>query len=132
MSEINSLVTNKIFIEVSKMSVKKKILRVRQIFKIKDDDRYKTRLVIRGFEQRYKIYYTNTYASVMNLTTIRILLTVVTYLNLYIHMLDVKTTFLNSILSKKKRIYIKILDAYSKLSDNTIALLLLKSLYNLY
>ena len=68
----------------------------------------------------------------VNLTTIRVLLAVVTYLDLYIYMLDVKTAFLNSILSKKKRIYIKMLDVYSKLSDNTIALLLLKSLYNLY
>ena len=68
----------------------------------------------------------------MNLTMIRILLAVATYLNLHIHMLDIKTAFLNSILSEKKRIYIKILDAYSKLNDDTIALLLLKSLYDLY
>ena len=88
--------------------------------------------MIRGFEQRYKIYYTDIYALVINLTTIRVLLTVTTYLNLYIYILDVKTAFLNSILPKKKRIYIKILDAYSKLSDDMIALLLLKSLYGLY
>ena len=88
--------------------------------------------MIRDFKQRYKIYYTNIYILEVNLTTIRVLLTVVTYLNLYIYMLDVKTAFLNSILSEEERIYMKILDAYSKLSDNTIALLLLKSLYGLY
>ena len=114
------------------MPAKKKILGVRWVFKIKDNGRYKTRLVIRGFEQRYRIYYTDTYASVVNLTTIRVLLAVVTYLDLHIHMLDVKTAFLNSILPKKERIYIKVPDAYSKLSDDTIALLLLKSLYDLY
>ena len=68
----------------------------------------------------------------MNLTTIRILLAVIMYLDLYIYILDVKTAFLNLILSTEKRIYIKILDAYFKLSDDTIALLLLKSLYDLY
>src|SRR5437762_1477517 len=101
MSEINSLVTNKTFVEVSKMPTKKKILRARWVFKIKDDGRYKARLMIRGFEQRYEIYYTDTYAPVVNLTTIRVLLAVATYLDLHIHILDVKTAFLNSILPEK-------------------------------
>src|SRR5947209_12517832 len=118
MSEINSLITNKIFVEVSKMSSKKKILGARWVFKIKDDGLYKARLVIRGFEQRYEIHYIDTYASVINLTTIRVLLAVATYLDLYIHLLDVKTAFLNSILPEKKRIYMKMPEAYSKLSDD--------------
>jgi hypothetical protein len=89
-------------------------------------------LIIRGFEQRYEIHYTDIYASVINLITIRVLLAVVTYLDLHIYLLDVKTAFLNSILSEKKRVYMKMSDAYSKLSDDTIALFLLKSLYDLH
>ena len=132
MSEVNSLVRNETFIEVAQVPSREKVMGARWVFTRKQDGSYKARLVIRGFEQRYGIHYTKTYAPVVNLATVRVLLAMAAHFDLHIHQMDVKTAFLNSILPEDQRVYMKIPNGYSKISDETVALLLLKSLYSLY
>jgi hypothetical protein len=106
-------------------------MRSRWIFTKKFDDRYKTRLVIRNFEQRYEIHYTKIYALIVNLKTIRILLALIAYFDLELHQIDVRIVFLNALLSEKECVYIKISEDWNIKSDEIITLLLLKSLYEL-
>src|SRR5207237_1428857 len=69
------------------------------VFKTKENPdgttRYKARLVIKGFKQQYGIDYTETYASVGRLDTLRILLALAAEQDLKLHHLDIVTTFLN-------------------------------------
>ena len=61
----------------------------RWVFKRKSEPdgstRHKSRLVVKGYEQRFRIYYTETYALVVNLRTVRILIATAAYLNLKVH-----------------------------------------------
>lgn len=75
------------------------------IFKLKRDhnnqvDKYKARLVARGFKQRNGLDFEETYAPVARLTTIRSLLAVINYKNLRTQQMDVKSAFLHGILEE--------------------------------
>lgn len=70
------------------------------VFKIKTKangtlDKYKARLVARGFTQIQGIDYMETFAPVVKLNSIKVLLALATQFNFEIHQLDVKTAFLN-------------------------------------
>lgn len=60
-------------------------------------DRFKARLVVRGFAQKY---YDEIYSPVARMTTIRALLIVGNQLGYIFHQLDVKTAFLNGFLNE--------------------------------
>ena len=64
---------------------------------ISDDtiDKYKTRLVIRDFNQKKGVHYFDTYSHVTKITTIRTLIALVAIHDLLVHQMNVKTTFLN-------------------------------------
>nr|GEZ00202.1 retrovirus-related Pol polyprotein from transposon TNT 1-94 [Tanacetum cinerariifolium] len=66
--------------------------------KIKADgtiDKYKARLVIKGFRQREGLDYFDTYSPVSRITSIRMILAISALRNLEVHQMDVKTAFLN-------------------------------------
>jgi len=70
------------------------------VFKIKYDNqnesvKFKARLVAKGYSQVYGIDYDETYASVANMVTIRILFSIVNNKNLFMYQMDIKTAFLN-------------------------------------
>jgi len=58
-------------------------------------DKYKARLVIKGFRQREGLDYFDTYLPVTRITSIRMILAIAALRNLEIHQMDVKTAFLN-------------------------------------
>ncbi|KAH9670173.1 hypothetical protein KPL70_016878 [Citrus sinensis] len=64
-------------------------------------DKYKARLVIKGYRQREDLDYFDTYSPVTRINSIRMIITVAALRNLEIHQMDVKTAFLNGDLDEE-------------------------------
>jgi hypothetical protein len=58
-------------------------------------ERFKARLMAKGFTQREGIDYTETFSPVSCKDSLRIIMVLVAHYDLEIHQMDVKTTFLN-------------------------------------
>lgn len=87
-----------------------KPLSAKWVFKVKLDsngniERYKARLVVKGFMQREGVDFNDTYAPVSKHTSLRTLLSLVASEDLELRQLDVKTAFLNGELEED--IYMK-------------------------
>ncbi len=66
----------------------------KRVFKLKkatsaEPERYKARLVIKGFLQRYGMDYSETFAPVARLGSIRIILANAVILGMHVHQMDV-------------------------------------------
>ena len=90
--------------------------------------RLKARLVARGFSQIYGIDYLDTYAPVVKLASIRILLAIAAVFGLEIHQMDVVTAFLAGDL--KEEIYMEQPEGY-EMNAKDMVCRLIKSLYGL-
>ena len=64
-------------------------------------DKFKARLVVKGFIQKEGIDYFDTYAHVARISTIRVLIALDYIYKLQIHQMDVKTAFLNGELEEE-------------------------------
>jgi hypothetical protein len=73
--------------------------------------RYKSRVVVRGFEQQYGIDYWETFASVVQYDTLRALLAKAAVKDLEIDQMDVDMAFLNP--DYKEEIYMQVLDYFN-------------------
>lgn len=80
--------------------------------------KYKARLVARGFNQFYKIYYNETFAPVARISTFRCLLVFANQHKMEIHEMDVKTAFLNGDL--KEGVFMTIPDGVTVKDDNLV------------
>ncbi|KAG8502903.1 hypothetical protein CXB51_000532 [Gossypium anomalum] len=105
LEEIKALEDNGTW-EISKLPTGKKTVGCKWIFttKFKPDgsiDRYKARLVARGFTQTYGLDYEETFALVAKLNTIRVLLSIAVNLEWPLIQLDVKNAFLNGELNEE-------------------------------
>lgn len=96
----------------------------RWIFRVKDEEEAKARLVARGFQSNN---YSDTYAPVADITSIRIFLAVAIHRKMKIVQVDVETAFLNGEL--KEEIFIQPPEGTNLGSD--VVLRLRKALYGL-
>jgi len=94
--EIKSLQKNKTW-SLTKLPVGKNVLRNMWIYRLKEEPhgnkRYKSRLVVKGFQQRHGIDFTEIFSHVVKMTTIRVILSIIVVENLYLEQLDVKSAF---------------------------------------
>ena len=90
-------------------------------------ERYKACLVAKGFTQTYDVDYTETFAPVEKLNTIRVLLSLATNLNWPLHQFDIKNVFLNGELEK---VFMTLPPRFCK-EEETRVCKLKKSLYGL-
>ena len=132
--EMESLVKNRTWSLVKKPE-KQKLIACKWIFKIKDGDgqneppRYKARLVAKGFTQREGIDYNEIFSPVVKYKTIRIILALVTFYDLELEQLDVKTAFLYGDLDET--IYMSQPEGFISKANPSHVCLLKKSLYGL-
>ena len=73
-------------------------------------DKYKARLVIKGYRQTEGLDYFDTYSPVTRINSIRMVLAIAALRNLEIHQMDVKTAFLNGDLDEE--IYMEQLEGF--------------------
>src|ERR1700761_2587921 len=116
----------------------RKIIRSRWVHRKKFDSegnlsRFKSRVVVKGFEQILGLDYFETFASVVRFATLRVLLAKAAEEDLEVHQMDVDTAFLNGKLSEE--IYMEFPDDFELLEPNIDrdrqCLRLLKALYGL-
>ncbi|KAJ0492733.1 putative RNA-directed DNA polymerase [Helianthus annuus] len=104
-SEIDSILQNHTW-ELVDLPQGCKPLGYRWIFKkkMKPDgtiDKYKARLVIKGYKQREGLDYFDTYSPVTRITSIRMVLAIDAIRDLEVHQMDVKTAFLDGNLEEE-------------------------------
>ena len=104
-SEVESILNNHMW-ELVDLPPGNKPLGYKWIFKrkLKDDgtiDKYKARLVVKGFRQKEGLDYFDTYSPVTRITSIRLLIALAAMYDLQIHQMDVKTAFLNGELEEE-------------------------------
>ena len=132
-SEINSLKENKTWIE-TELPVGKKTIKTKWIFKIKKNDKnepykYKARLVAKGYSQKEGIDYNETFAPVVKIVSLRLILALAINEDLKVHHIDVSTAFLHGDLDED--VYIEIPQGINELTGKNKVLKLKKALYGL-
>ena len=84
---------------MTELPVGKKALHNKWVYKIKNEHdgskRYKTRLVVKGFQQKKGIDYSEIFSPIVKISTIRLVLEMVATENLHLEQLDVKMAFLH-------------------------------------
>jgi Reverse transcriptase (RNA-dependent DNA polymerase) len=97
--EIKSMCDNKVW-DIVPLPECVKPISCKWIFKIKNDsegnvERYKVRLVAKGFTQKEDIDFTETFSPVSTKDSFRIIIALMAHFDLELHQMDVKTAFLN-------------------------------------
>jgi len=128
--ELKSLIENSVFVVVKRPKTKVISSRWVLTIKYKSDgsvDKYKARIVARGYAQVYGMDYNETYSPVVHGETVKLLLGAAAHNNWHIKQFDVKTAFLYGNLDEV--IYLEEPDGFKTDKDNVW--LLKRSLYGL-
>ena len=92
-------------------------------------DKYKAKLVAKGYRQKEGLDYFDTYSPVSRITSIRTLIAIASLNNMEIHQMDVKTAFLNGELDEE--IYMEQPEGFVVQGQENKVCKLVKSLYGL-
>ncbi|CAI7832812.1 unnamed protein product [Closterium sp. NIES-53] len=104
-SELNNIEDNGTW-ELVELPEGRKAITSKWLFKIKSDahgkiERYKSRLVAKGYQQKEKVDYKELFAPVVKPTTLRTLLAGATIKGWVVKQMDVTTAFLNGVLEEE-------------------------------
>ncbi|PHT37062.1 putative plastid-lipid-associated protein 13, chloroplastic [Capsicum baccatum] len=132
-SEIDSILSNHTW-ELVDLPPGNKPLGVKWIFKRKMNtdgtiDKYKARLIVKGFKQKEDLGYFDTYSPVTRITSILMLIALAAVYGLEIHQMDVKIAFLNGELEEE--IYMEQPEGFVVSGKENKVCQLIKSLYGL-
>ncbi|KAL5783223.1 hypothetical protein ACOSP7_008252 [Xanthoceras sorbifolium] len=129
---MKSLISNKTY-ELAKLPMGKKALHNKWVYQVKEEydgsKRFKARLVVKGFQQKEGIDYTEIFAPVVKLNIIKCVLSIVASENLHLEQLDVKTAFLHGNLQEE--IYMHQPEGFAEKGKENLVCILKKSLYGL-
>ena len=86
--------------ELVELAKGKRALRNKWVYKLKPGDagnptRYKARIVVKGFQQKKGVDFDEIFSPVVQMISIRTVLSIAASMNLEVEQLDVKTTFLH-------------------------------------
>ena len=131
-NEMDSLLGNQIW-ELIELTVRKKVLHNKWVYRIKNEHdgskRYKARLVVKSFQQKKGIDYSEIFSPVLKMSTIRLVLGMVAAENLHLQQLDVKIAFLHGDLEED--LYMIQLEGFIVQGQENLVCKLRKSLYGL-
>ena len=91
-------------------------------------ERYKAKLMVKGYSQKYEIDYDEIFALIVRLETIQLIIVTTTQYRWRIYQMDVKSTFLNGFL---EQVYIEQPMSYEVKGHEDNVLKLNKILYKL-
>lgn len=130
--EMDSLLSNHTW-ELANLPKGKKALHNKWVYRIKEEPdgskRYKARLVVKGFQQKEGVDYTEIFSPVVKMVTIRTVLGLVAQEDLHLQQMDVKTAFLHGDLDKE--IYMKQPEGFEVKGKESLVCKLKRSLYGL-
>ena len=131
--EMKSLEENKVW-ELIPLPPGKKAIGSKWVYKVKTNsdgsfERYKARLVARGFDQKFGSDYDETFCPVVRMESLRTLMSLSTQRGLELHHVDVHTAFLNGTLQEE--VYMKQPPGYEKEGEEHLVCRLSKSIYGL-
>jgi len=120
--------------EVCDLPHGRKPLRTRWVFKVKEGpdgriEKFKARWVIIGFSQVAGVDYGLTFAPVLRLATIRVLLAFAAATGMHVHQMDVSTAFLYALLEEE--VYVRPPPGYEHVVPKGKILKLLRAVYGL-
>lgn len=107
--EMNSIKSNEVW-DIVELPNGAKAIGCKWVFKTKKDslgniERYKARLIAKGFAKKEGIDYTKTFSHVSKKYSLRIILALVSHFDLELQQMDVKITFLDGDLEEE--VYMK-------------------------
>ncbi|RVX00967.1 Retrovirus-related Pol polyprotein from transposon TNT 1-94 [Vitis vinifera] len=104
------------------------------VFKTKRDssgriEKYKARLVVKGYSQREEIDFKETFSPVSTKDSFRVIMAIVAHFDLELHQMDVKTAFLNGDLDED--VYMEQPTGFIEVGKEHLVCKLNKSIYGL-
>ena len=92
-------------------------------------ERYKTRLVVKGYSQREGIDFKETFSHVLTKDSCRVIMAIVAHFDLELHLMDVKIAFLNGDLDEE--VYMEQSIGFVEIGKEDLVCKLNKSIYGL-